>query len=495
MALTELGTHARPTMPGPARRPLTFPDLAARGRRRWIARLIVGTAAAGLLAVVGLWLNGGGIKGFAEPGGVMTEIGRLSGLVASYLLLIQVLLMARVPWLEGIWGQDALARQHRLVGFTSFNLMLVHIVTITLGYAAAADSGVLHEIWLLVTVYPGMLLATAGTLALCAVVGTSIRAARRRMRYESWHLIHLYAYLGVGLALPHQLWTGADFTASPVATVFWWGLWGAAAAALLAWRIVTPAVRSVRHGIRVLAVVRESPDVISIVMSGQGLDRLGLQAGQFCQWRFLGRPGWTRAHPFTVSAVPTNDRLRITVRVTGDGTRALAKLRPGGRVVVEGPYGIMSAARRDHRDVLLIAAGVGVTTMRGLAEAVLGEPASVDSRAVRNRRGGVDRRPSVVLLHRIRSNADALFASEFGYLAQRGDLRVQPLRGARSPGSGWWGGSRPVEPDDALLRLVPDVLDREVYVCGPGPWMTQVQRTLRSLGVPQSAIHAEEFTW
>ena len=54
MALTELGTHARPTMPGPARRPLTFPDLAARGRRRWIARLIVGTAAAGLLAVVGV---------------------------------------------------------------------------------------------------------------------------------------------------------------------------------------------------------------------------------------------------------------------------------------------------------------------------------------------------------------------------------------------------------------------------------------------------------
>ena len=105
--------------------------------------------------VVALWFSGGGIDGFAGIGGPMTEIGRLSGLVASYLLLIQVLLMARIPWLEGIWGQDVLARQHRLVGFTSFDLMLVHIVTITLGYAAAADTGVLHEIWLLVTVYPG----------------------------------------------------------------------------------------------------------------------------------------------------------------------------------------------------------------------------------------------------------------------------------------------------------------------------------------------------
>ena len=425
MEVTERGAQHRPepsvwgptgrSVPQPPVRP-SAPDPALRRRNTWTGRLLVGAAVAGLLTVVGLWLNGGGLQGFAEPGGPMTEIGRLSGLVASYLLLIQVLLMARIPWLEGVWGQDALARQHRLVGFTSFHLMLVHILTITLGYAAAANTGVLHEIWLLITVYPGMLLATAGTLALIMVVVTSIRAARRRMRYESWHLIHLYAYLGVGLALPHQLWTGADFTASAPATVFWWGLWGAAAVAVVACRLVTPVVRSLRHDIRVQAIVQESPDVISIVMSGRQLDRLGLQAGQFCQWRFLGRPGWTRAHPFTVSAVPTNDRLRITLRMTGDGTRSLAALRPGGRVLVEGPYGIMSAARRRHRDVLLIAAGVGVTTMRGLAEAVLTEPASTGPFGVR--------RPSVVVVHRIRSRRDALFAAEFGDLSRRGELRV-----------------------------------------------------------------------
>ena len=60
-----------------------------------------------------------------------------------------------------------------------------------------------------------MLLAAAGTACLVMVVVTSVRAARRRLRYESWHLLHLYAYLGVGLALPHQLWTGQEFLASP----------------------------------------------------------------------------------------------------------------------------------------------------------------------------------------------------------------------------------------------------------------------------------------
>jgi DMSO/TMAO reductase YedYZ heme-binding membrane subunit len=63
--------------------------------------------------------------------------------------------------------------------------------------------------WTLTTTYPGMLLALAGTLCLVMVVGTSIRAARTRLRYESWHLLHLYAYLGVGLALPHQLCAAA----------------------------------------------------------------------------------------------------------------------------------------------------------------------------------------------------------------------------------------------------------------------------------------------
>ena len=493
MALTQMTAPSPPNIPVTPPGTRVFPDLAAQRRRSWIARVIIATAVAGLLAVVALWFSGAGLQGFDQQGGPMTEIGRLSGLVASYLLLIQVLLMARVPWLEGIWGQDALARQHRLVGFTSFHLMLVHIVTITLGYAAAADAGVLHEIWLLITVYPGMLLATAGTVALVAVVVTSIRAARRRMRYESWHLIHLYAYLGVGLALPHQLWTGADFTASPVATVFWWGLWAASATALLVWRVVTPLVRSMRHGIRVLTVVRESRDVVSIVMSGRGLDRLGLQAGQFCQWRFLGRPGWTRAHPFTVSAVPTRDRLRITVRVTGDGTQALTRLRPGGRVVVEGPYGIMDARRRAHRDVLLIAAGVGVTTMRGLAESVLAEPAAMPAAMPGHTRVGIPALRGAAAPHPQPGGRVVRTRVRLPRPTRR--PRVLALPGARSAVSDWWGGERAVDPAAELRRLVPDLADREIYLCGPVDWMTQVQRTLRSLGVAHSAIHAEEFTW
>jgi len=101
----------------------------------------------------------------------------------------------------------------------------------------------------------------------------------------------------------------------------------------------------------------------------------------------------------------------------------------------------------------------------------------------------------VVLLHRIRSRPDALFAPEFAQLARTGDLRGYSLLGPRSTGSGWWGGKNRLDPAAEVTRLVPDVADREVYVCGPAPWMTQVQQTLQQLGVPRTAIHAEEFSW
>jgi DMSO/TMAO reductase YedYZ heme-binding membrane subunit len=175
---------------------------------------------AGLLLVTYWWATGGGLQDLGGAATGLDSTGRLTGLLAADLLLAQVLLMARLPALERAFGQDRLARLHRLVGFTSFDLMIAHIGLITWGYAAGSLSATPGELWDLTVDYPGMLLAAAGTVCLCLVVVTSVQAARKKLRYESWHLLHLYAYLGVGLALPHQLWTGQEFLASTARTMF-----------------------------------------------------------------------------------------------------------------------------------------------------------------------------------------------------------------------------------------------------------------------------------
>jgi ferredoxin-NADP reductase/DMSO/TMAO reductase YedYZ heme-binding membrane subunit len=401
----------------------------------------------------------------------------LTGLVASVLLLTQVVLMARVPRLEAAYGQDRLAHLHRLVGFTSFNLMLTHIVLITWGYAAGQLTQTPSTLWNLVTNYPGMLLAVGGTVCLFLVVFTSVKAARRRIRYESWHLLHLYAYLGVGLALPHQLWTGQQFLSSPGRTFFWWTAWGVAAGSILVWRVGVPVWRNLWHRLEVTSVVRETDDVVSVYLTGRRLHRLRAEPGQFFTWRFLGGPGWSRANPYSLSAAPDGRSLRITVQAVGDGSASAFVLRPGTRALFEGPYGRLSPRARTRRGVALIGAGVGITPLRALAEGLPAGPGDC------------------VLLHRW--TTEPLFIAEFEVLERERGLAVLNLPGPRR-GDGSWlprGVDEGIDDLSALLRWVPDIAERDVFVCGPERWTALVRATLTAAGVPDDRLHLETFGW
>jgi predicted ferric reductase len=467
--------------------PFPFPGGAApvRRRPRLVPRWYRDAAGAftwlSMLVVVALWVAGGGIHDLTDLLGAngLTTLGRITGLVSADLLLIQVLLMARIPLVERAYGQDELARRHRLVGFWSFNLMLAHVALITLGYAASARTGVVAEFLRLVLTYPGMLIALAGTAALTLVAGTSIRAARARLRYEDWHLLHLYGYVGVGLALPHQLWTGADFLTSPIATVYWWTLWAAAAAAIIVWRVAVPLYRSSRHALVVERVEQEGPDAVSVILRGRKLDRLGAAAGQFFTWRFLDGPGWTRGHPYSLSAAPTPSHLRITARGLGDGTGRLSRLRPGTRVLIEGPYGRMHAGVRTRRKVTLLAAGIGVTPLRALLEELEQGPGDV------------------TLVYRARAADDLVLRHEIDALAARTGARVYYALGPRIRGRRSWLPQSAAHLDDAtaLRHLVPDVAEHDVYICGGVEWMEAARDACLAAGVPAERVHLERFSW
>src|SRR5450759_2364354 len=121
--------------------------------------------------------------------------GQVTALLGTYLALIQLVLMARSPWLDQVFGMDRLAWAHRWLGFATVWLIAGHGVLTTVGWSLGDGRSVLDEATNLLGTYPFVLMGTAGMACFLAVAVTSVRAARRRLSYETWYGIHLYACL------------------------------------------------------------------------------------------------------------------------------------------------------------------------------------------------------------------------------------------------------------------------------------------------------------
>ena len=237
-------------------------------------------------------------------------------------------------------------------------------------------------------------------------------------------------------------------------------MWALAAGAVLVWRVLVPLWRNLRHRLRVTSVVHEADDTVSVYLTGRHLDRLRAEAGQFFGWRFLGRSGWSRGNPYSLSAAPDGRSLRITAKDLGDGSAALRGVRPGTRVLVEGPFGRLSERARTRRKVALVGAGVGVTPLRALAE-------------------GLDYAPGeAVLLQRFTD--EPLFARELSVLAAERGLEVLMLPGRRRSPDSWLGRARgrwttsgrcgtgcPTSPSATCTSAAPR---RGSRVCAVRPW-------------------------
>ena len=223
-------------------------------------------------------------------------------------------------------------------------------------------------------IYPGMITATIGTAMLIAVVATSIVIVKRRLSYEWWYAVHLLAYAGIALSWFHEIPTGNELVLDQAAADYWRGLYVATLAILVVFRLLVPLLQLARYRLRVAEVVEEGPGVVSLRITGRNLDRLRAEPGQFFLWRFLDlRRVWS-AHPFSLSSAPDGGSLRITVKALGDHTARLGNVRPGTRVLAEGPFGVFTeSARRKREKVLLIAGGIGITPIRSMVERMRGD--------------------------------------------------------------------------------------------------------------------------
>ena len=423
--------------------------------------------AAGAIATLALWWHDTrSISGF---GALLTNAGRVTGLLAGYGVVVLVALMARIPPLERGVGADKLARWHSRGGRYTVSLVVAHALLITWGYAVTAHTNVVHQTKTLLTSYPDVLMASVAGLLLVGVGIVSARAARRRMKYETWYYLHFYTYLAVALAFSHQFSTGADFINNRAARVVWSAMYLSVAAAIVWYRFGVPIRQALRHRMRVASVHHEGPGVVSIVVTGHHLDELQTRPGQFFRWRFLTRDLWWTANPYSLSAAPRPKSLRFTAKAFGEHSAALARIRPGTKVMTEGPYGAMTPQRRTQRKVLLIAGGIGVTPLRALFETIPADPGDL------------------TMIYRTSSPGDVVFRDELLKIARARGARLHIVSGRRDEL-----GYDPLSAA-ALSTNVHDLREHDVFVCGPEAMTAQVERSLRAARVPRRQVHVESF--
>ncbi|MEK7545722.1 MAG: ferredoxin reductase family protein [Patescibacteria group bacterium] len=424
---------------------------------------------ANLAFIIGSWWVSSGDLVAAEPAGTLLAFGRLAGLLAVFFVLMQFVLIGRAAWIERVFGLDKLSRVHRLNGYAALGFVLLHASLIVASYSMYAKVGFFREYANLIASEDALLGAAAAVWLLVFIVFLSIAIVRRRMKYETWRFVHLFTYLAVVLAFEHQMKLGHDLTDRRFAA-YWTLLYAFVFGNLAIFRFLRPLWNLWRFRFKVAAVVPETADTSSVYIEGARMEKFRVKPGQFFILRFLAKGFWRQAHPFSLSYVPKDGRLRVTIKACGDFTSTIPSLPVGAPVLIDGPHGVFTAEPKPGAKLLFIAGGVGITPIRAIIEqhAPTGD---------------------IALIYGNRDTSGIIFKQELDELSARHPFPIHHVMSADPV----FAGEKGYIDKERVLRLVPDVMEREVFLCGPPVMMRGVRKALREAGMKTARVRYEEF--
>lgn len=419
---------------------------------------------------MGIWLRHGGWAALTSGSWYDTwsALGGLTGLLAAAVAMIGICFAARTHRLERAMGLDRSLLWHRWLGETAALLLVAHIVASVV--AAASGTTVVAAIKELTGEDPYMAMATVGAAGMLLITFLSLGFARRHMAYETWYFIHLLIYAALILAFMHEIALGTDLAFDPLARAFWIAVSVGVLLVVLVSRW-GKAIRSVMRPLTVLSVTPLNDVAAAIELGGRNVATLRAAAGQFALLRPLTPTLIWQPHPYSISAAPRVDRIRFTIKALGGASELMTQIKVGTKVGVEGPYGTKIYEQLRGEKLLLIAGGVGIGPVRSLME---------DFEA--------DAEP--VVIYRARRAEEIVHYDELCTLAEARQGRIIPVVGRTSQLKN----GNPFDPE-VMRRLVPDVAERIVIVCGSQPMIHAAFQCVRACGVDKDDIHFERIWW
>jgi glycine betaine catabolism B len=230
------------------------------------------------------------------------------------------------------------------------------------------------------------------------------------------------------------------------------------------------------------AVSDVTHDVKNFVFEPEGDQLFEFDAGQFLTL-MLDIAGAPVNRCYTISSPPTRpNRIAITVkRVVGGKVSNWVhdNILPGSKVTALAPLGAFTLTSRPAEKLLLLSAGSGITPLMSMLRTLYDLGSDAD----------------IVFLHSARTPSDILFRSELAAIEMHmPNLRVVHVCEADYP-SERWGGMRGRLSPTMLDTIVPDLLERTIFNCGPMPYMDAVRRILDELDYDLGSYHEESFTF
>jgi predicted ferric reductase len=406
--------------------------------------------------------------------GQLLAYGRLAGLLAVLGILFQLILIGRVKWVEKVFGFDRLTRLHHITGFSILILLVAHPILITSGHSIQAGVSYFAQLRDFFFNWEDVFAAAIGLLFIFVALFFSVIVLKKMIKYEVWYYVHLAFYISLALMFGHQLSVGTDFISNKIFADYWYALYAFTFANLIYYRIIRPIIFFMRHRFRIARLVSETGDVSSVYIEGRNMELFPVEAGQFMIVRFLTKGFCWEAHPFSMSCLPNGKNLRISIKGVGDFTKHISDLKPGVSVFIDGPHGSFTSKSCKSSKVLMIAGGIGITPIRSLIEEML--------------LAGRD----VVLIYSNRNSDSIVFQKELEDLANSASGHLKVIHVISDEPE--WSGEKGRLDKEKISRLVPDFIEREVFLCGPPPMMKSVRLTLSSIGVPNNQIHYECFS-
>lgn len=386
--------------------------------------------------------------------------GEIIGSVNIVLMAFSLFISARPKWAEPFFGGlDKMYMTHRHTSTAALLLIFVHVLTVPISL-----TGWVLGNYLAVFAFAGIV--SIALVSLSPRIPFLNRATGET--YEGWR--NLKKTIGIffiaafihSLTIPHPLdafiainWVQVFFIIGAVSYLYtevlgrYFG------------KYVPYTVESVDH---------PTNFTTEVVMRPKGKPISKHRAGQFLFVRFPNSRTLDESHPFTISSAPHEDVLRVTVKASGDFTRALfTDLKAGSDAIVEGPYGMF-----DHKSggpkQIWIAGGIGVTPFLSF---------------LRDMRDTLDH--TVDFYYAMRHRDEVLFLNEMESAGMRNPRLKVYVRYTAS------GGALTVE--EIIRNAGGNVSGHDIYMCGPLPMVQAFARKFMEAGVPAGNIHFEEFNF